>query len=91
MSLFVHKETQELLPIERTLAAMEEVAKRVEVDGIRAWWDLDPKEILGEDADQYEKVPDTLDVWFDSGSTSYSVVDASGIRRSCCRYVSGRV
>lgn len=35
MSLFVHKETQELLPIERTLAAMEEVAKRVEVDGIR--------------------------------------------------------
>ncbi len=76
MSLFVHKETQELLPIERTLAAMEEVAKRVEVDGIRAWWDLDPKEILGEDADQYEKVPDTLDVWFDSGSTSYSVVDA---------------
>ncbi|MBS8168407.1 class I tRNA ligase family protein, partial [Pseudomonas aeruginosa] len=24
----------------------------------------------------YEKVPDTLDVWFDSGSTSYSVVDA---------------
>ncbi|SUG68047.1 isoleucyl-tRNA synthetase [Salmonella enterica subsp. enterica] len=76
MSLFVHKETQELLPIERTLAAMEEVAKRVEVDGIQAWWDLDPKEILGEDADQYEKVPDTLDVWFDSGSTSYSVVDA---------------
>ncbi|WP_139770886.1 class I tRNA ligase family protein, partial [Salmonella enterica] len=64
------------LPIERTLAAMEEVAKRVEVDGIQAWWDLDPKEILGEDADQYEKVPDTLDVWFDSGSTSYSVVDA---------------
>ncbi len=62
MSLFVHKETQELLPIERTLAAMEEVAKRVEVDGIQAWWDLDPKEILGEDADQYEKVPDTLDV-----------------------------
>ncbi|WP_262236669.1 class I tRNA ligase family protein, partial [Escherichia coli] len=57
MSLFVHKETQELLPIERTLAAMEEVAKRVEVDGIQAWWDLDPKEILGEDADQYEKVP----------------------------------
>lgn len=46
MSLFVHKETQELLPIERTLAAMEEVAKRVEVDGIQAWWDLDPKEIL---------------------------------------------
>lgn len=44
---------------------MEEVAKRVEVDGIQAWWDLDAKEILGDEADQYVKVPDTLDVWFD--------------------------
>ncbi len=33
MSLFVHKETHELHP--RTLELMEEVAKRVEVDGIR--------------------------------------------------------
>lgn len=54
---------------------MEEVAKRVEVDGIQAWWDLDAKEILGDEADQYVKVPDTLDVWFDSGSTHSSVVD----------------
>ncbi|STW24827.1 isoleucyl-tRNA synthetase [Klebsiella variicola] len=54
---------------------MEEVAKRVEVDGIQAWWDLDSRDILGDDADSYEKVPDTLDVWFDSGSTHSSVVD----------------
>jgi isoleucyl-tRNA synthetase len=73
MSLFVHKETQELHP--RTLELMEEVAKRVEVDGIQAWWDLDSRDILGADADSYEKVPDTLDVWFDSGSTHSSVVD----------------
>ncbi len=73
MSLFVHKETHELHP--RTLELMEEVAKRVEVDGIRAWWDLDSRDILGDDADSYEKVPDTLDVWFDSGSTHSSVVD----------------
>ncbi len=38
---------------------MEEVAKRVEVDGIQAWWDLDSRDILGADADNYEKVPDT--------------------------------
>ncbi|MDI6426649.1 isoleucine--tRNA ligase [Cronobacter dublinensis] len=73
MSLFVHKETQELHP--RTLELMEEVAKRVEQDGIQAWWDLDPRDIMGDDADVYEKVPDTLDVWFDSGSTHSSVVD----------------
>ena len=74
MSLFVHKDTEELHP--RTLELMEEVAKRVEVDGIQAWWDLDAKEILGDEkADQYVKVPDTLDVWFGSGSTGHS---------SCC-------
>ncbi|MCC3702605.1 isoleucine--tRNA ligase [Rouxiella badensis] len=74
MSLFVHKDTEELHP--RTLELMEEVAKRVENDGIQAWWDLNPEDILGADAAHYVKVPDTLDVWFDSGSTSFSVVDA---------------
>ena len=74
MSLFVHKETEVLHP--RTIELMEEVAKRVEQDGIQAWWDLDPAELLGDDAADYVKVPDTLDVWFDSGSTSFSVVDA---------------
>ena len=72
MTLFVHKETEELHP--RTLALLEEVAKRVEKAGIQAWWDLDEKELLGVDAETYRKVPDTLDVWFDSGSTYSSVV-----------------
>ncbi|WP_256853069.1 isoleucine--tRNA ligase [Pantoea sp. Fr+CA_20] len=74
MALFVHKETEALHP--ETLALMEKVAQRVEQEGIQAWWDLDPRDLMGDDADHYVKVPDTLDVWFDSGSTSYSVVDA---------------
>lgn len=73
MSLFIHKQTGAIHP--ETLALMEKVAQRVEQDGIQAWWDLDSAELLGSDADDYEKVPDTLDVWFDSGSTSCSVVD----------------
>lgn len=73
MALFVHNQTEELHP--DTLNLMEQVALRVEQDGIQAWWDLDAKELLGADADNYTKVPDTLDVWFDSGSTSSSVVD----------------
>jgi len=73
IALFVHKETQALHP--RSVELMEEVAKRVEVSGIQAWWDLQPAELLGEEAAQYDKVPDTLDVWFDSGSTHSSVVD----------------
>ncbi|MXN88079.1 isoleucine--tRNA ligase [Pasteurella canis] len=72
VALFIHKETEELHP--RTVELVEEVAKRVEEKGIQAWWDLDPKELLGADAEQYRKVPDTLDVWFDSGSTYFSVV-----------------
>ncbi len=73
MSLFVHKVTEQLHP--DTLELIEKVAQRVEVDGIQAWWDLDTKDLLGADADNYVKVPDTLDVWFDSGSTHASVVD----------------
>ncbi|CUX97328.1 isoleucine--tRNA ligase [Candidatus Hoaglandella endobia] len=72
MSLFVHNKTGALHP--RTVELIESVAQRVEQDGIQAWWDLDPREILGDAATYYHKVPDTLDVWFDSGSTHYSVV-----------------
>ncbi|MBT9432429.1 isoleucine--tRNA ligase [Candidatus Sodalis endolongispinus] len=72
MAMFVHNETEALHP--RTIELMEAVAQRVEQDGIQAWWDLDPAEILGDDAAHYHKVLDTLDVWFDSGSTLSSVV-----------------
>ncbi|OOR98441.1 isoleucine--tRNA ligase [Haemophilus paracuniculus] len=74
MTMFVHNETEELHP--RTLEILEQVAQRVEKEGIQAWWDLDPAKLLGEDAKNYRKVPDTLDVWFDSGSTYASVVEA---------------
>ncbi|UDG79912.1 isoleucine--tRNA ligase [Candidatus Steffania adelgidicola] len=72
MALFVHNNTQMLHP--RTIELMEIVAQRVEKEGIQAWWDLDPAEILGDDARHYHKVLDTLDVWFDSGSTHSSVL-----------------
>ncbi|MDM7486134.1 MAG: isoleucine--tRNA ligase [Vibrio metschnikovii] len=73
IALFVHKETAELHPNSPTL--IEKVAQLVEQKGIQAWWDVDAAELLGADADQYEKVLDTLDVWFDSGVTHYAVVD----------------
>ncbi|PSW18970.1 isoleucine--tRNA ligase [Photobacterium sanctipauli] len=75
IALFVHKETSELHPNSPEL--IEKVAQLVEQKGIQAWWDLDPAELMGEeDAANYEKVLDTLDVWFDSGVTHYSVVDS---------------
>ncbi len=73
ITLFVHKDTYELHP--RTQELIEEAAKAIEKDGIDAWYDLDARALLGDDADTYEKVTDTLDVWFDSGVTHASVLD----------------
>jgi isoleucyl-tRNA synthetase len=75
MPFFVHRETGALHP--DTLALLEAVAKRVEAGGIEAWQTLDPRELLGSDATHYEKVKDTLDVWFDSGSTHQTVLRGS--------------
>lgn len=63
--LFVHQQTGELHPDTEQL--METVAQKVEQEGIDAWFDLEPESLLGEQAADYEKVTDTLDVWFDSG------------------------
>ncbi|MCL6416191.1 isoleucine--tRNA ligase [Aestuariirhabdus sp. Z084] len=73
IALFVNKQTQELHP--RTAELIEQVALKVEQKGIDAWFELESAELLGDEADQYEKVTDTLDVWFDSGVTHYSVLD----------------
>lgn len=72
---FLHKETGE--PHPRTLELIEAVAQRVEQGGIEAWFALDARELLGSEADAYEKMTDTLDVWFDSGTTHRSVMRGS--------------
>ncbi|MDY0046523.1 MAG: isoleucine--tRNA ligase [Thauera propionica] len=72
---FLHKETGELHP--RTVELMEEVALRVEKEGIEAWFKLDAAELLGAEAAQYDKISDTLDVWFDSGTTHKHVLRGS--------------
>ncbi|HEY8585290.1 MAG TPA: isoleucine--tRNA ligase [Rhodanobacter sp.] len=72
IALFVHKVTQE--PHPDSVALLERVAQRVEQGGIDVWFQLEPAELLGDDADDYEKVTDVLDVWFDSGVTHFAVV-----------------
>ncbi len=73
IAFFTHRQTGALHP--DTPRLIELVAKRVEYKGIDAWFELDPKELLGPEAEQYEKVSDTLDVWFDSGVTHACVLD----------------
>ncbi|MDM7857241.1 isoleucine--tRNA ligase [Thiopseudomonas acetoxidans] len=72
---FLHKVTGELHP--RTVELMEAVAQRIEQSGIEAWFKLDAVELLGDEAPDYEKISDTLDVWFDSGTTHWHVLRGS--------------
>jgi isoleucyl-tRNA synthetase len=69
---FVHKDTNELHP--RTPELIEEVAKLIEQEGIDGWYNRDASEFIGADAEQYNAVRDTLDVWFDSGTTHFAVL-----------------
>jgi isoleucyl-tRNA synthetase len=80
MAFFIHKETGELHP--RTPELLEQVAKLIEQNGIDAWQALDPRTLLGDDADIYEKNKDTLDVWFDSGATHQTVLRGSHAQQS---------
>jgi isoleucyl-tRNA synthetase len=75
MPFFISRESGELHP--RTFELLEQVAKQVQHQGIEAWQNIDARELLGSDADSYEKIKDTLDVWFDSGSTHYTVLRES--------------
>jgi isoleucyl-tRNA synthetase len=72
ITLFVHKQTQELHP--KTAELVEQVALKIEKAGMDAWFEMDASELLGDEAAYYEKVTDTLDVWFDSGVTHHAVL-----------------
>ncbi len=71
--LLVHKQTQELHP--NTAELLKQVAQRIEKEGIDAWFRLTTEELLGDEASDYDKVSDTLDVWFDSGVTHACVLE----------------
>ncbi|CAL4042498.1 isoleucine--tRNA ligase [Buchnera aphidicola] len=73
ITLFVHKETRCLHP--KTIFLIEKIAQRVSLEGIQIWWDLELKDLIKtNDANQYEKILDVLDVWFESGSIQISKI-----------------
>ncbi|MCF6767294.1 isoleucine--tRNA ligase [Thiotrichales bacterium 19S11-10] len=73
ITLFIHKETGKLHP--NTDQIFELVAKKVSQSGIEAWFNSSDREFIGDDINQYERVSDTLDVWFDSGSSNFCVLE----------------
>ena len=74
IALLVHNETGEIHP--ETSLIIEKVACLVEKEGIQAWHDVAIEDLV-EDYNNYYKVTDCLDVWFDSGVTHACVLDAN--------------
>ena len=74
ITVFVNKETGDLLKDD---AVNERIASAVEASGADAWYSSDAATFLGDDyqAEDYEKIGDILDVWFDSGSTHAFVLE----------------
>ncbi len=74
LPFFLHKDTAELHP--DTMALLDRAAHIVEKGGVEAWSKLSAEDVLGADAAHYSKSNDILDVWFDSGSTFFHVLNA---------------
>nr|WP_241093552.1 isoleucine--tRNA ligase [Xanthomonas sp.] len=87
IALFVHRETGE--PHPRSTELMRQVADRVEESGVDVWYTLDAAELLGEEAADYDKITDILDVWFDSGVTHEAVLAERGIPKPADLYLEG--
>ncbi|WP_220486567.1 isoleucine--tRNA ligase [Luteimonas sp. MC1782] len=87
IALFVHRESGE--PHPRSSELMRAAADRVEAGGIDAWYDLDPAELLGDEAGDYDRITDILDVWFDSGVTHECVLAARDIGKPADLYLEG--
>ena len=88
--VFYHTETGEALINEKTLAHIQAIVAK---QGTDAWWELSVADLLPEDyrdqAEQYRKGKDTMDVWFDSGSSWAAVVQGLGLPYPVDLYLEG--
>ena len=80
LPFFIHTATGELHP--RTMEIMDQAAAMVQAGGIEAWSKASAETIIGEDAPDYLKSTDILDVWFDSGTTHDHVLRHSHAEQS---------
>ena len=72
--LFVHRESGELHP--DTPSLLQKVADIVATESVDGWFELDARQLLGDGADDYEQVVDTMDVWMDSGMVHHCVSES---------------
>lgn len=90
IALFFNRETGE--PHPRSPELMRKVAERVELEGADAWYAMTAEELIGDEAADYEKVTDILDVWFDSGVSHECVLaqrPQDGLHKPADLYLEG--
>ncbi len=88
ITIFADKESG--APHPDTVSIMRKVADRVETEGVDCWYSTEPADMLGDEADQYMRVNDILDVWFDSGVTHHAVLDQrDNLQRPADLYLEG--
>ena len=80
LPFFIHTATGELHP--RTMELLDTAAAMVAEGGIEAWSKATAESLIGADAEFYTKSNDILDVWFDSGTTHYTVLQKSHAAQS---------
>ncbi len=74
LPIFVNKKTKEILVDDKV---NENIASIYEKEGSDCWFSDDPQRFLGNKykAEDYEKLSDIVEVWFDSGSTHSFVLE----------------
>ena len=88
--VFYDEETNEALLTEETINHVQAI---IAEKGSDAWWELSIEELLPEpyrnNGKTYRKGTDTMDVWFDSGSSWASVAKARGLKYPVDMYLEG--
>ena len=86
LPIFVNKKTQQPL---RDQKVIDRIAKIYEKEGSDCWFTDESKRFLGKDhnPEEYEKLNDIVEVWFDSGSTHSFVLEKERFKMAS-RYVS---
>ncbi len=89
LPIFIKKKTNEIL-IDGEVN--ENIAKIYEKEGSDCWFSDNPQKFLGEKyrAEEYEKISDIVEVWFDSGSThSFVLEKRSDLKWPASMYLEG--
>ncbi len=71
ITIFINKKTKKIHP--KTIKFIKKISNKIKKIGPKYWFNINKKKFLGKKCNKYKKVLDVLDVWFDSGSTCFTI------------------